>query len=78
MEKKLYGPESLNKMFKIDPNNEKEKQMKNLFLQVFNKILRKEYIVYSLKLGKMHNLHPYIEKKNSHLLYYAECGLNAF
>lgn len=78
MDKKLYGPESLNKLFKIDPNNQKETKMKTLFLKVFHKILRKEYIVYSLKLGKMHDLRPYIQKKNSQLLYYPDSGLNAF
>lgn len=52
--------------------------MKTLFLKVFHKILRKEYIVYSLTLGKMQDLRPYIQKKNLQLLYYADCGLNAF
>lgn len=73
MEKKLYGPVSLNKMFRVDPKNEKEKRMKGFFLRVFTKILRKEYIIYSLKVGKMQDLDPYIQKKNSLLLYYAGC-----
>lgn len=63
---------SLDKLFKIDPENPKEAKMKELFQKVFNKILRKEYLIYSLRLGKMQDQSLYIREKNDRLLYYSE------
>lgn len=69
-EKKLYGPISLDKLFNLDPENPKETKIKKIFEVIFHKILRKEYLIYSLKLGKMQDHSLYIQEKNRKLLYY--------
>ena len=69
-EEKLTGPVELNKLFHFEPEDNEEKTMKILFHRTFNKILRKKYLIYSLKLGKMRQMEPYIRKKNTHLLYF--------
>lgn len=71
-EKKIYGPISIDKMLEVE--GEKSEKMRSVFLKIFNKILRKEYLIYSLKLGKMQDMEPYIREKNAKLLYYLERG----
>ena len=70
-EKKIYGPVSIDKMFDDEGKSE---EMRSVFLKIFNKILRKEYLIYSIKLGKMQDMEPYIREKNTKLLYYLERG----
>lgn len=47
-------------------------KMKGLFNKLFTGILRKEYLVECLKVGKMRDLEQYIDKKNKKLLYFAD------
>ena len=49
----LTGPQDLASLFKTKLENHVEVKMKKLFVTIFNKILRKEYIIESLRAGKM-------------------------
>ena len=71
-EERITGPMELNKLFRSEAENEEQAKMKKLFHNLFNKLLRKHYMVYSLKVGKMRQFEPYIRKKNTHLLYFAD------
>ena len=71
-EDKITGPQELTKVFKSEVEGETTKVMKKLFHYLFNKLLRKNYLIYSLKVGKMKQMEPYIRKKNTQLLYFAD------
>ncbi len=64
----MYGPEGFKKLFE---GNHK-KNMIRLFWRLFEKVLRKDYIIYAVAKGKMKELEPYIETKNRCLLYVRE------
>jgi hypothetical protein len=53
LEGTISGPLNLEKLFDIDTHNESQVKMNKLFTHTFVKILRKEYLIYTLKRGKM-------------------------
>ena len=56
-ESTLYGPVNLTKLFRRDGNDsDTKKMMKVLFKRMFTAILRKSYLMESLKVGKMRDL----------------------
>ena len=64
----MYGPEGFKKLFE---GNHKKKMIR-VFWKLFEKVLRKDYIIYAEAKGKMKELRPYIETKNRCLLYVRE------
>ena len=71
-EARITGPVELSKLFHVESTERKEEEVrsKRLFARLFSKILRKNYMIYSLKKGKMWQMEEYIRKKNEQLLYY--------
>lgn len=61
----MYGPEGFKKLFEGNNN----KNMNRLFWKLFQKVLRKYYVIYAEGKGKMNSVGPYIEMKNKYLLY---------
>jgi len=50
----------LQQLFLPDESKPKDKEMKKIFTNEFEKVVRKKYIIYLLKKGKMRDYNPYI------------------
>lgn len=72
MQKKIKGPTSMVELFKIEGIKPEEMRMKALFTSAFTKIIRKRYLLHSLKKGKMQDLETYIRWKNTRLQYFPD------
>jgi hypothetical protein len=64
----MYGPEGFKKLFE---KNIKRKMIQ-LFWKLFERVLRKDYIIYAFAKGKMKEKDMYIKTKNRYLLYVQE------
>jgi hypothetical protein len=61
----MYGPEGFKRLFE----GSSKRDMTRLFWRLFERVLRKDYIVYAGCKGKMKEIQMYVETKNRHLLY---------
>lgn len=71
--KGVFGLEYIYKLL----NSEEGEAIKKVFADFMRSFLRKNYLIYMLRFGKMENREKYIEYKNKYLLYIEDVILSS-